>query len=158
ATARKEGWSLAEHTRGVDGVALRGGAEHVCWGVPFSSCMAATFAPQAIRDLKQRACSRIDELEPRLGDVSRRIWQTPETLFQERQASGWLSDLLRDSGYAVELGVGGLATAFTGTHANGSGPTIGLFCEYDALPEIGHGCGHNLLAISGVGAGLGLAA
>ena len=120
--------------------------------------MATLLAPEAIDTLKRQACSRIDELGPRLIDVSQRIWQTPETLFQERQAAGWLVELLRDSGYDVELGVGDLATAFTGTRRNGVGPTIGIFSEYDALPEIGHGCGHNLLAISGVGAGVGLAA
>jgi amidohydrolase len=120
--------------------------------------MATLLASEAIHTLKQRVCSRIDQVAPRLIEVSQWIWQTPEILFQERQAAGWLAELLRESGYQVELGVGGLATAFTGTRRNGNGPTIGLFSEYDALPEIGHGCGHNLLAISGVGAGLGLAA
>jgi amidohydrolase len=120
--------------------------------------MVTLHAPEAIDTLKQQVCSRIDDLAQRLVDVSQRIWQTPETLFQEHHAAGWLAELLRDSGYDVELGVGGLATAFTGTRRNGAGPTIGLFAEYDALPEIGHGCGHNLLAISGVGAGVGLAA
>jgi amidohydrolase len=120
--------------------------------------MAMLLAPEALDTLKQRVRSRIDEVAPRLVDVSRQIWQTPETLFQERQAAGWLAELLRDAGYEVEAGVGGLETAFTATRRNGAGPTVGLFAEYDALPEIGHGCGHNLLAISGVGAGLGLAA
>ena len=120
--------------------------------------MAQVLAPDAVDTLKRHVCSRIDELAPRLEQVSQQIWQTPETLFQEHQAAGWLSQLLREAGYDVELGPGGLETAFTGTLRNGLGPTIGLFSEYDALPEIGHGCGHNLLAISGVGAGLGLAA
>jgi amidohydrolase len=69
-----------------------------------------------------------------------------------------LTALLEDSGLAVERGVGGLETAFVGCMSgNADGPTVGLFSEYDALENLGHGCGHNLLAITGVGAGAGLA-
>jgi amidohydrolase len=109
--------------------------------------------------LKERACARIDELASPLVEASRKIWDHPELAFQERNACRWLTELLRDSGYDVETGVGGLETAFTARRAErGAGPTVAVFSEYDALPELGHGCGHNLLAISGVGAGLGLAA
>ena len=119
----------------------------------------AEFNAESIARLKRRACARIDEMGPALTRVSQRIWETPEIAFQERQASRWLGDLLEQSGYAVAMGVGGLDTAFT-AHRSGAapGPTVGVFSEYDALPELGHGCGHNLLAISGVGAGVGLAA
>ena len=120
---------------------------------------SAPFTPEAIAALKQRACERIDELAPMLIDVSRRIWEHPEVAFQETESARRLIAVLADAGFAVQGGVGGLATAFTGRLAGGSGgPTVGLFSEYDALPELGHGCGHNLLAISGVGAGVGLAA
>jgi amidohydrolase len=112
-----------------------------------------------VKRLKQAACERIDELAPILIEVSRSIWQTPELAFQEHRAASWLSDLVRDAGGAVDSDVGGLETAFVGRWQGGSpGPTIGIFSEYDALEGLGHGCGHNLLAISGVGAGLGLAA
>ena len=106
--------------------------------------------------LKERACRRIDEMAPVLIEVSRRIWETPEVAFEEKQASRWLADLLTAEGYDVELGVGNLPTAFTAQRrGSGAGPTVGLFSEYDALPDLGHGCGHNLLAISGVGAAVG---
>jgi amidohydrolase len=115
-------------------------------------------SPEHVAKLKQQACTRIDEMGPALVGVSRQIWEHPELAFQERHACSWLSQLLRDAGYEVETGVGGLETAFTATMTGrGPGATIGVFSEYDALPELGHGCGHNLLAISGVGAGVGLA-
>jgi amidohydrolase len=120
--------------------------------------MTAVIPSERAQRLKQDVCARIDALGSTLVEVSGRIWEAPELLFQERQASGWLADLLRNAGYDVQVGVGGLETAFTATRRGASGPTIGIFSEFDALPEIGHGCGHNLLAISGVGAGLGLAA
>ncbi len=116
-------------------------------------------ADEEIEDLKVRVCQRIDEAAPSLIEVSRRIWEQPEVAFEERQAAEWLSELLTRSGYQVLAGVGGLSTAFTGIHpGSGPGPTVGLLSEYDALAGLGHGCGHNLLAITGVGAGLGLAA
>lgn len=116
-------------------------------------------SPESITDFKRRACRRIDEAAPALIDVSRRIWANPEVAFEERKASRWLVELLEREEYAVESGVGGMSTAFTATRSGtAAGPTVGVFSEYDALPELGHGCGHNLLAISGVGAGIGLAA
>lgn len=110
--------------------------------------------------LKDHACRRIDDLAPTLIAVSRRIWETPEIAFEEARASRWLAEILTSEGYDVEMGVGGLPTAFTAQRrgGGGDGPTVGLFSEYDALPDLGHGCGHNLLAISGVGAAIGLAA
>jgi amidohydrolase len=117
------------------------------------------FTEDQIADLKRRACDQIDEMAPALIDVSRRIWETPEIAFQEEQASTWLAEILTRAGYEVERGVGKLPTAFTALRkGSGPGPTVGVFSEYDALAGLGHGCGHNLLAISGVGAGVGLAA
>lgn len=119
----------------------------------------SSFTPAEIAAFKRRAAAEIDRQAPRLIEVSRQIWETPEIAFQEEQASGWLTELLGDAGYAVSNGVGGLSTAFTARRAGTQpGPTVGLFSEYDALINLGHGCGHNLLAISGVGAGVGLAA
>ena len=110
-------------------------------------------------ELKRRACARIDAAAADLIAVSQRIWETPEVAFQEEQAAGWLTAVLAREGYAVDTGVGGLPTAFTARRDGaGAGPTVGLFSEYDALPGLGHGCGHNLLAISAVGAAVGLAA
>jgi amidohydrolase len=112
-----------------------------------------------VDSLKRRACERIDELAPELVAVSHQIYEHPELAFEEEKAARWLSDLLQRHGFAVERGIGTLPTAFTGTLTGAEpGPTVGLFSEYDALPGLGHGCGHHLLAISGVGGGLGLTA
>ncbi|SDJ52574.1 M20 family metallopeptidase [Streptomyces indicus] len=88
--------------------------------------------------------------------LSRRIHEHPETAFEERQAAAWCAELLEQQGYLVTSPAYGLETAFTATA--GSGPTtVALVCEYDALPGLGHACGHNLIAAAGVGAALGLA-
>ncbi|HEX8928122.1 MAG TPA: M20 family metallopeptidase, partial [Actinomycetota bacterium] len=85
------------------------------------------------------------------------IHAEPELGMEEEKACAWLSDELSGAGFAVERGVGGLATAFSAR--SGPGPFRVVVCaEYDALPEIGHACGHNIIAAMSVGAGLGLAA
>ena len=99
----------------------------------------------------------VDELSAELSALSRRIHAHPELCFEERQAATWLGDCLeRRLGAEVERGVGGLATAFRARVGRGS-PRIAILAEYDALPEIGHACGHNLIAGSAVGAFLALA-
>src|SRR5204862_6700575 len=70
----------------------------------------------------------------------------------------WLSEFLGKQGFKVEQGVGGVDTAFRATIETGEGPTVAILCEYDALPGIGHACGHNVIATSGAGAGAALAA
>ena len=96
------------------------------------------------------------EAADRLVGLSHRIHAHPELGFEEVQAAAWCAEALRAGGFDVELGVGGLPTAFDATV--GTGPlAIGICCEYDALPEIGHACGHNVIAAAGVGAGLALA-
>jgi amidohydrolase len=109
----------------------------------------------AVKDLVAAAVDRLgDELE----SLSRRIHDHPELGFQEVKAAGWLSEFLERQGFKVERGVAGVDTAFRGTVENGDGPTIAILCEYDALPAIGHACGHNVIATAGVGAGAALAA
>jgi amidohydrolase len=109
----------------------------------------------AVKDLIEQAVDRLaDELE----HLSRRIHDTPELGYQEVKAAGWLSDFLSAQGFKVERGVAGVDTAFRATIETGSGPTIAILCEYDALPEIGHACGHNVIATAGAGAGAALAA
>jgi amidohydrolase len=94
-----------------------------------------------------------------LVELSRKIQAQPEIAYQEFQAAAWISDLLESRGYVVQRGICGLDTAFAGTAKGGdSGPTIALIAEYDALPGVGHGCGHNLIAAGTVGAALGLLA
>jgi amidohydrolase len=99
----------------------------------------------------------VDELSQELSSLSRRIHANPELCWQEHQASTWLGDCLeRELGAAVERGVGGLPTAFRARIGKGS-PKIAILAEYDALPDIGHACGHNLIAGSALGAFLALA-
>jgi amidohydrolase len=105
---------------------------------------------------------QIDQAVDRLGDeleqLSRRIHDHPELGFQEVKAAGWLTEFLGGKGYKVERGVAGVETAFVATIETGDGPTIAIMCEYDALPGIGHACGHNVIAAAGAGAGAALAA
>ncbi|HVB06890.1 MAG TPA: M20 family metallopeptidase [Acidimicrobiales bacterium] len=88
--------------------------------------------------------------------LSHEIHGHPELAFEEELAAGWCSGALSDAGFTVEQGICGLETAFSASI--GSGPLqIGICCEYDALPDIGHACGHNVIAAAAVGAGRALA-
>ncbi|HEX6677027.1 MAG TPA: M20 family metallopeptidase [Actinomycetes bacterium] len=108
-------------------------------------------------DVKERVRRRIGDSRGELVALSRRIHGAPELAFQEERACGWLCEALAEVGFAVEAGAYGLPTAFTARA--GSGPLRLVVCaEYDALPDVGHACGHNLIAAMAVGAGLGLAA
>ncbi|QLE74838.1 M20 family metallopeptidase [Streptomyces rectiverticillatus] len=103
--------------------------------------------------LRERVLAHRDDLL----SLSRRIHAHPETAFAEHRAAGWCADFLRGHGFEVTAPAYGLDTAFSAT--TGSGPvTVALVCEYDALPGLGHACGHNLIAAAGLGAALALAA
>jgi amidohydrolase len=99
----------------------------------------------------------VDALRQELVDISLDIHAHPELNYHEYHAAQVLADALERHGFEVERGVGGVETAFRGVMrgGNGAGPTVALLAEYDALPGIGHGCGHNLIAMSNLGAGLG---
>src|SRR2546427_13213772 len=100
----------------------------------------------AVKDLIGEAVDRLaDELEA----LSRQIHDHPELAYQEVKAAGWLGDFLAKQGFKVERGVAGVETAFRGIIETGQGPTIAILCEYDALPQIGHACGHNVIATAG---------
>jgi amidohydrolase len=103
--------------------------------------------------LKEKVASEVDVRRHELVDLSLRIHGHPETAFQERQACRWLSDYLESHGFRVERGICGLETAFRATYGSG-GPHIAFLAEYDALPGIGHGCGHNIIGTASVGAGV----
>jgi amidohydrolase len=109
----------------------------------------------AVKDEINRA---LDHLTDDLERLSHQIHANPELGFQEVKAAGWLADFLAAHGFKVERGVAGVDTAFRATLETGDGPTIAILCEYDALPGIGHACGHNVIAAAGAGAGAGLAA
>src|SRR5213594_2721085 len=108
--------------------------------------------------LKDTIAGAIDRLGDDLEKLSRQIHDNPELGYQELKAAGWLTDFLAEQGFKVERALAGLETAFRATIDTGEGPTIAILCEYDALPSIGHACGHNAIATAGVGAGAGLAA
>src|SRR5512146_525771 len=108
---------------------------------------------------KTRVAETVDRLADDLERISHQIHATPELCFHEEQAAGWLSTFLERQGARVERGVGGLPTAFRATiEGSGRGPTIAIMAEYDALPNIGHACGHNVIATAGTGAGAAIAA
>lgn len=106
---------------------------------------------------KRRAEERFDELEPALKDISRWMYEHPEVAFEEKETSARLVDFLEESGFVVEYPVFGLDTAFA-ARIGTSGPEVVICCEMDALPEVGHACGHNIIAGAALGAGAALAA
>jgi amidohydrolase len=108
--------------------------------------------------LKKTIAQAVDRLGDDLEKLSHRIHDHPELGYQEAQAAAWLTEFLDAQGFKVERGVAGVETAFRATLELGEGPTLAILCEYDALPQIGHACGHNVIATAGVGAGAGLAA
>jgi amidohydrolase len=108
--------------------------------------------------VKDDIAKAVDRLADDLERLSRKIHDNPELGYQEVKASGWLAEFLAAQGFKVERGVAGVETAFRATIETGEGPTIAILCEYDALPGIGHACGHNVIAAAGAGAGAALAA
>src|SRR5664280_1280742 len=110
--------------------------------------------PAALKGAAHRA---IDAGLPGLIGLSHAIHGQPETAFEEERACAWTAGALAEGGFAVTEGVAGMPTAFSAEI--GSGPLVIAVCaEYDALPGVGHACGHNIIAAAAVGAGLGLAA
>jgi len=103
--------------------------------------------------LKTEVRNRVEAQKQEFIQLSLKIHDNPELGFQERKASSWLTSYLEGNGFQVEKCVAGLPTAFRATYGQGS-PRIALLAEYDALPEMGHGCGHNIIAASAVGAGV----
>lgn len=92
-----------------------------------------------------------------LVGLSRHIHDHPETAFQEFEASKRIAALLEEAGFHVERNVAGISTAIKATFSSSQdGPAVAFLAEYDALPEIGHACGHNLIAASSVGAAMAL--
>jgi amidohydrolase len=109
------------------------------------------------RQIKQEVCAAVDAMREKLLGISRAIHARPELAFEEREAAALLVKTLREAGLEVAEGVHGLETAFSAEFGPEGAPCVALLVEYDALPGIGHSCGHNLIATSSVGAGLALA-
>jgi amidohydrolase len=107
--------------------------------------------------LQERASAAIDSVREELISLSHFIHEHPELGYEEYQASTVLSNFIEGQGFDVERGSAGLPTAFRAT--KGSGDLHVTYCaEYDALPDVGHACGHNIIATSSLGAAIGLGA
>jgi amidohydrolase len=104
--------------------------------------------------VKDRLAREVDDRADVLLEISHSIHEHPELGYEEHHAHDLLAGVLEDEGFDVERGAAGMDTAFVASAGRGPGPTIGIFCEYDALPEIGHACGHNVIGSAGLGAGL----
>lgn len=107
--------------------------------------------------LQQQAARKIDSLQPELLDLSHRIHGYKEIGFNEFQSVAAIVELLDAQGYTYTRPAGGLETAITATVGTADHPHVAILAEYDALAEIGHGCGHNVIATCAVGAFLGAA-
>jgi amidohydrolase len=108
----------------------------------------------SIEDIKTRVMAEIDKFSPQLRELALKIHANPELGFEETKAAEWLTGFLTGQGFAVTRGVCNMPTAFDARYGQGK-PTVAFLAEYDALPGIGHGCGHNLIATASVGAALG---
>lgn len=119
--------------------------------------------------LQEEVIHAVERLAPELVEISRFLHENPELSFQEFKAKACLSEVLRQHGFFVEEGIAGLETAFFASYPplpcpsplRGEGvrrprPAIAFLAEYDALPGLGHACGHNLIASSSLGAALAL--
>jgi amidohydrolase len=103
--------------------------------------------------LKEEVNNNIDSIRDELIQLSLKIHDNPELGFEEHKASRWLSEYLENNGFRIESGIGGLSTAFKAIYGSGK-PVIALIAEYDALPDVGHSCGHNIIGTSAIGAGV----
>ena len=106
-----------------------------------------------IEKLKVSVVNELDAHSRELGELSLKIHSSPELAFQEFKAASWLTEYLEENGFSIERGICELPTAFRATYGQGE-PVIAILAEYDALPELGHACGHNLIATSSVAAGV----
>lgn len=109
-----------------------------------------------VEEWKQRACAAVERQRTQLLELSARIHECPELRFEEHRSSAWLTEYLSGLGFTIERPAYGLSTAFDARKGTGK-PRVAILCEYDALPGIGHACGHNIIATAGVGAAAALA-
>ena len=107
--------------------------------------------------LKRTAAAAIDAAAADLLRLAEQIHAEPELAFHETRASAWLAELLIANGFATQRPAFGLPTAVRAEAGRG-GPTVAFIAEYDALPDLGHACGHNVIAAAAVGAGIGASA
>ena len=108
--------------------------------------------------VKERLAAEVDKRADVLIDASHQIHEHPELCYEEHFAHDLLTGLLEAEKLDVERHAFDLDTAFIARAGSGDGPTIAVLCEYDALPGIGHACGHNIIGTAGLGAGVAAAA
>ncbi len=107
-----------------------------------------------ISELKTRVMKEIEARRSQLNEISLKIHANPELGFKEEKAAALLTSYLEENGFSVERGICDLPTAFRASYGTGK-PKIAILAEYDALPNIGHACGHNIIATSAIGAATG---
>ena len=108
-----------------------------------------------IGELKSKTVEAVEGQKKRLFEISRWLYENPELGSEEFRAAELLTGELEGQGFKVERGILGMPTAFCATFkGKGDGHRVAVIAEYDALPGVGHGCGHNLIAASAIGAGI----
>ncbi|TET70704.1 M20 family peptidase [Candidatus Bathyarchaeota archaeon] len=109
----------------------------------------------SLEDLKDKVREAVEEQRQRLHEISEFLYENPELGSEEFKAAEFLTGELEKNGFDVERGILDMPTAFCATYrGRGRGPRVAVLAEYDALPGVGHGCGHNLIAASAIGAGI----
>ncbi|MFZ3598877.1 amidohydrolase [Streptomyces sp. BH104] len=116
----------------------------------------ATTDTKPSQDAKHRAEAEVVRRRPQLLELSHALHADPELSWQEHRSAARVARVLEDAGFAVEVGAYGVETAIEAVYGTGD-LTVAICAEYDALPGIGHACGHNVIAAAGVGAALALA-
>jgi amidohydrolase len=106
-----------------------------------------------ITGIKNAIARDIDSSYNNLRELSLELHDNPETAMAEYKAAAWLTEYLEKNGFSVERGICDLPTAFRAKYGKGK-PSIAFLAEYDALPKMGHACGHNLIAASSIAAGV----
>ncbi|MFJ9041775.1 amidohydrolase [Streptomyces sp. NPDC102406] len=115
---------------------------------------STTDVPPSMEPVYARVRQEVAARADRLWDVALALHREPETAYEEHAAATLLTGELEQEGFEVERGPAGLPTAFAARTGSGAGPRVALLMEYDALPLLGHACGHNLIASAGLGAAL----
>src|ERR1700733_9862427 len=106
--------------------------------------------------LKKDVAAAIDGMRAELLELSHAIHQEPELALQEFKSARKLEDAVARHDIPVQRGAFGLETAYAAEFGKDGSPTIAILSEYDALPGVGHACGHNIIATAGLGAAMAL--
>jgi amidohydrolase len=106
-----------------------------------------------IGEAKIEVVNAVELQRDQLVALSHKIHDNPELAYREIKAANWLGDYLASNGFKLYKGIAEMETAFKAVYGNGN-PVVALLAEYDALPDMGHACGHNIIASAAVGAGV----